>query len=412
MTGKAVSQQHAAYIGVLQFVQALGWVVYAIFLPQLAARMGLGPTAVLLILLLDQATFAVCDYLVGIAADRTARIVGRLGTIVAGVTVVSGLAFVALPFIADGGDGALPLFIAVTVIWTVTSAALRAPPLMLLGKYAARPQLPWLAALVMLGLGLSGAAAPYLAILLRETDPHLPFAVASLAVVLPALALARVERAMAAQATSTDGGSVETPAVPASQETAAAPSRAALPFAVAVVVLALGFQVHFLFNTPPLFRRFVSAEEIGYVLPIFFAGFNIAMFPAGLIARRHGGLAVMGGAGLLGAGALLAASLAQDFGMLAAAQFFAGAAWGAILMSAFTAAVTIGANGAEGRTVGLLFSGLAVAAFARIAAMAAGLPADPALAATLDWLPTVCWIAGGGAALWLATHMPQRQVPA
>ena len=53
---------------------------------------------------------------------------------------------------ADAGNGALPLFIAVTVIWTVTSAALRAPPLMLLGKYAARPQLPWLAALVMLAL--------------------------------------------------------------------------------------------------------------------------------------------------------------------------------------------------------------------------------------------------------------------
>ena len=43
------------------------------------------------------------------------------------------------------------------------------------------------------------------------------------------------------------------------------------------------------------------------------------------------------------------------------AQFAAGAAWGAILMSAFTVAFAIGENGGEGRMSGLLFSALALA---------------------------------------------------
>jgi hypothetical protein len=34
---------------------------------------------------------------------------------------------------------------------------------MLLGKYAARPAIPYLASLAMLGLGIAGAVSPYLA---------------------------------------------------------------------------------------------------------------------------------------------------------------------------------------------------------------------------------------------------------
>ncbi len=44
---------------------------------------------------------------------------------------------------------------------------------------------------------------------------------------------------------------------------------------------------------------------------------------------------------------------AQGLGLLVVAQFAAGAAWGAILMSAFTVAFAIGENGGEGRMSGL-----------------------------------------------------------
>jgi DNA repair protein RecO (recombination protein O) len=45
-------------------------------------------------------------------------------------------------------------------------------------------------------------------------------------------------------------------------------------------------------------------------MPVFWIGFNIAMFPASAVTRRRGGLFVMGAAGLAGAVAMIGAELA------------------------------------------------------------------------------------------------------
>ena len=107
--------------------------------------------------MLDQAVFTVVDFATGIAADRVSKVLGRIGYWAAAATAVSCIAFLALPFIASAGAS---LLIAVTVIWAMTSSALRAPPLMLLGKYAAKPSIPYLSSLAMLGYGLAGALHP------------------------------------------------------------------------------------------------------------------------------------------------------------------------------------------------------------------------------------------------------------
>ena len=75
----------------------------------------------------------------GIAADKIAPFVGRLGVFVGILTAISCAAFIALPFVAGTGPGAQVWFIVLIVIWVVTSSALRAPPLTLLGKHRARP---------------------------------------------------------------------------------------------------------------------------------------------------------------------------------------------------------------------------------------------------------------------------------
>src|SRR5258708_31668833 len=94
------------------------------------------------------------------------------------------------------------------------------------------------------------------------------------------------------------------------------------------------------------------------------------MFPASVIVKHRGGLIVMGGAGVLGALAVIGAELAGNLNMLIAAQFVAGAAWGCMLMSAISAALAIGETGAEGKVTGLGFSALALATLARVAAVA------------------------------------------
>src|SRR5262249_3938043 len=173
---------------------------YVIYLPKLAAEVGIAPTAVILLLMLDQAIFTITDTAMGVAADRIAGLVGRLATYVGVLTALSCAAFVALPFIAGGGHGAQPFFIAAIVIWSITSSALRAPPLVLLGKYRARPEIPYLAALVMLGYGVAGAVSPYLGVALRDVDARLPFVISSVVLLIPPLALSKVERAVAEEA--------------------------------------------------------------------------------------------------------------------------------------------------------------------------------------------------------------------
>ena len=76
------SQSQPVYLAVLQLVFTLGWTTYVIYLPKLAAQVGIAPAAVILILMLDQAIFTVTDTAMGIAADRIAPFVGRLGVFV------------------------------------------------------------------------------------------------------------------------------------------------------------------------------------------------------------------------------------------------------------------------------------------------------------------------------------------
>ncbi len=335
------------------------------------------------ILMLDQVIFTMTDFAMGVAADKVSRLIGRLGHWVAAITLVSCAAFVGIPFIAKAGLGPAP-FLALTVLWAVTSSALRAPPLMLLGKYAARPAIPYLASLATLGIGVAGAIAPYLTMALSKQDPRLPFIIASVVLVVTSLALVKVERMLAKDA-------------PAKRETPTTIDRAVpapIPtFALATVIFALGFQLHVSFNSAALLGRFtVNASEFG---PVFWIGFSIGMFPASLITKRWGGLPVMGAAGLLGAGAIVLMEAAGNLGVTVAAQFVVGAAWGCILMSAFAAAAAIGATGAEGKTTGVLYSMLALATFARMAATAGGALRDPALKSAIDWAPIVCWAIAG-----------------
>jgi hypothetical protein len=396
-----VSRATGLYLAVLQFVFTLGWTTYAYYLPQLAASAGIAAGTVVVVLMLDQAIFTIADFAMGVAADKASRVLGRLGYCVAATTLISCAAFVALPFVAPSGLGPVP-FLALTVVWAATSSALRAPPLMLLGKYAARPSVPYLASLASLGIGIASAASPYLNMTLAKQDPRLPFVIASVALFLTSLALTRVERSLAKTATAKSASPiVDRPAVPASVPV----------FAATAAILALGFQLYFFFDSATLFRRFTA--DIARLMPVFWIGFSLGMFPAGIITRRFGGLMVMGGAGLTGAAAIAVAELSGALPLTVAAQVIAGAAWGFMLVSAITAAAALGATGREGKITGLLFSTLALATLARMATGYSGALNDPSLTPLLRWLPLACW-AGAGAVLLtlIIVHGRQEQAGA
>ena len=396
--GMTDANRTGVYLAILQLVFTLGWTTYAIYLPELAAKVGIAPSAVIFILMLDQAIFTVTDTAMGIAADRIAPIVGRLGVFVGALTVISCAAFVALPFVAGTGPGAQHWFITLIVIWAITSSALRAPPLSLLGKYRAQPSIPFLSALAMLGYGLAGAVSPYLGVALRNRDARLPFVISSVVLLITALALSRVERYLARK-----------PSQPAKPRGVTEPlGRKSAIFIAAMVILALGYQLHFSLNSAPFYLRFAKPADLEWLMPVFWIGFNIAMFPASVVVKHRGGLIVLGIAGLLGALAVLGAEFAGNLNTLIAAQFVAGMAWGCMLMSAISAALAIGHAGAEGKVLGLVFSALALATFARMAAVAGGLQKLPEYAPLLHWAPVACWsVAGAGLLVLASFRLPQ-----
>src|ERR1700756_5660030 len=81
------------YLSFLQLVFTLLWTTYVIYLPKLAAQVGIAPAAVILLLMMDQAIFTLPDTAVGIAADKISSVLGRLGVFVASLTALSCAAF-------------------------------------------------------------------------------------------------------------------------------------------------------------------------------------------------------------------------------------------------------------------------------------------------------------------------------
>ncbi|HLA33996.1 MAG TPA: MFS transporter [Rhodocyclaceae bacterium] len=386
-----------SYLAVLQFFFTLMWTVYVIFLPKLAAQVGIPTSAVAMILMMDQLIFAVTDLAMGAMADRVAQVLGRLGGIVAVITGISCLAFLLLPLVAQSGDSTL--FLLLVALWSATSSVLRAPPLALLGKYAAKPAIPWLASLSMFGLGLAGAVSPYLTVALREADPRLPFALSSVALLAVTLGLGWAERALA--------GSAPKEAPPQSD----ARREPLVVFLLAVALLGIGFQIHFALNAAPMFLKFAAPSELERLMPIFWIGFNLTILPGALATQRYGGMATMALGGVVGSLAAWAAFQAVDLMSLSVAQFVAGGAWGCVLMSAVAAALEIGRSDHGGRTVGALFSLLALAALARIAIVWTQLDKTAEFALLKPWLPAIAWLAAGALLLAVAFRANNGSMP-
>ena len=276
----------AAYIGVVQFFFVTTWTVYVIYLPALAQQAGIDKQWVPWILLADQLLFAIMDVAAGFWVDRLRRGLANFGGWILVITSLSCAAFVLLPFTAFAGSGVM---LGLIVVWAVTSSALRSPPWALLSRYAARPDVPWLSTLVLTGTAIASAAAPYLGIALKGVDPRLPFVLSTVTLLAAVGGLVLIERRLA-------GAGRAGPSVPAGEAEApfdiGAPGakRLVMMFFLALLVMALGFQVHFALNAAPQYLRFAAATELPWLMPVFWVGFNLLMFPAALLVKRGGAI--------------------------------------------------------------------------------------------------------------------------
>ncbi len=382
----------ALYMAVVQFLFVTTWTIYVIYLPGLLNTAGLPVSYTPVILIIDQLVFMAMDIYVGVAADRAQRTLGKLGPLMIGMTAVSCVAFLLIPFFAHlGAVVALGLMLT----WVITSSALRAPPWVLLSKYAAESSVPRLNTLLLCGLAAGGAIAPYLGVVLKNVDPRIPFALSSLTLLAATAGIIYVERRL------------KLSPVASPSATLAPPKPAELagrtwPFLLGLLLLAAGFQIHFSINTAGQFLRFAKPADLEWLMPLFWVGFGVLMMPGSSLCKRFGTLQVMVVSAVVGAvGAYLAAH-AGSLDSLIAAQLIVGGAWGSMLMCGFTAAMAAGRTGREGLALGLLFAALAFATLSRIATVLMGIPKQSAYAALLSWAPVACWLAGALVIGWLA----------
>jgi hypothetical protein len=398
---RAIPTGAALYMALVQFLFVTTWTVYAIYLPKLLAEAGLSPAWTPWILILDQVVFMATDIWVGLGADRAQRTVGRLGPMIVGLTAASCAAFLLMPHVVHLGAAAPAVGLGLILVWAATSSALRAPPWVLLGKHAWRPALPRLNALMLLGIALGGAAAPYLGVTLKNLDPRLPFALSSLTLLAVTAGIVGIERRLASAGVR-PGGASESPVAPR-----VLGGQHAV-WMLGVLVLAAGFQVHASLNSAGEFLRFAKPADLEWLLPVFWVGFGLGMLPAGPACKRFGALATIAGAAVVGAAAAWAAGHASALGPLVAAQLVAGAAWGTMLVGIFSSAADLGRTGREGLALGTMFSMLALATLSRIAATVAGLPKNPEAAPWLALAPIALWAVGAVVAAILVQRSESR----
>lgn len=364
-----------AALCLLQVFFTLSWTVYVIFLPALAAQAGIGKDAVLWILMLDQAIFAVMDWALGAHADRTAAHLRRLGIWIAGVTAFSTIAFLALPFTALAGSAAA--FLMLVILWSASSSVLRAPPLVLLARGADLSARPAIAAAFMFGIGIAGALAPFLTLALKGVDARLAFAVSSASVVVATIALVRLPAPPSARIELRNAG----------------PQSGTGLFLAAALLLAAGFQIHFALTSAPRYLQFALPAQLPWLLPLFWVGFNVAVFPAMVGLRRAGALGIMATGAASAAVSAIAGAFAPDLAILGAAETAAGAGWALAMVGVVAAGLELGATGREGSITGAAFALFAVAVFGRIAFVALQFPVDAATRPALQSLAIACWFA-------------------
>ncbi|WER48094.1 MFS transporter [Cupriavidus sp. WKF15] len=391
LTGYRQADMQALALFSVQFMLAVTWTLYVAFLPALAAQAGMPAAKVAWVLLMDQAIFVLMDCALGIAADRVADAMRRLGVWVLAATIVSAVAFALLAKSASP-----PMLLALTACWAATSSALRAPPMVIIARRLRASAPAFLVSCSLLGVGLASALAPMLTVWMRGLAPALPFLVASLGLVAAVFALQWVERHAGPRPVAAPNGG------------RAGGIVMVWLLLAAVFLLALGFQVHSTVNTAPAYLKFVKQADLVRVMPAFWIGFALgALVPAWLPRGRFPLQCVLVVASVLGSLVLAGIAVAPSLGWLLAAQGVAGGLWGVVFSAAASAAIDAGHVGREGKLTGLVFALAALAASLRIAMVASGTARLPALAALLPWLPAVAWgVAAVLLGLFVIRNMP------
>ena len=163
---------------------------------------------------------------------------------------------------------------------------------MLLGKYARKPAIPFLSALAMLGYGIAGAVGALSRPSRCATSIRAwPFrGCRAWRWCSPRSGMISAERhagRLAAKPAST---------APPARSFGTVQQAGAAMFALGDDRAGARLSTAFRAAKRAALSEFAKPPDLQWLMPVFWIGFNIAMFPAGAITKRVGGYAVMGAA--------------------------------------------------------------------------------------------------------------------
>ncbi len=174
-------------------------------------------------------------------------------------------------------------------------------------------------------------------------------------------------------------------------------------FLAAALLLGVGFQIHFALNAAPRYLTVAKAEQLPWLMPLFWVSFNLAVFPVLKALENATALGVMmAGAVIAAIGATIAA-MAGSLELLIAAELVAGVGWACVTIAMITAALHLGSTGREGFVAGGAFAFFAVAVFLRLGLVLSGVKLDPGTRQILQIGAVAVWILAAGL-LFVATR--------
>lgn len=379
-------------LGSVQFFFTLGWTVYVIYLPELLKSAGLAATWVPVLLMADQLVFAVLDIGFGMVADRMAEGYRKLARLLLLLTTVSAVAFLLLPMLPSVSPSML---IVVLAIWVVSASVVRVPTLVLLTKRARAAQHGSLVIWYALGMALASVLAPYLGMILKGTDPRLPFVISALTLLVAVVVLQRVTGTQAPEPRADEPQPIAFPAY--------------LPLLLVLALASGGFQLHAFVNSAPQYLAHAPKENLPWLMPLLWLGFFVALVGVAAPIKRFGALAVAAGGILLMALSSYAAATVGNLEMLIMTQVLVGVGWAAAFSGLMEQASIFGTRGAEGLFMGSFFSLLALTSFARIGFVSQLLPHNPALQDMQFALPAALLLSAGLIAVVYALKNPQAR---
>jgi hypothetical protein len=375
--GQAMGRQGMA-LAAVQFFFTLGWTLYVIYLPGLLKEAGIALIWLPWLLMADQLIFAAMDIAFGVAADRARQAYQLLARLLLVLTTVSSIAFLLLPMAGAVSPVALLCLLG---LWVITASVVRAPTLILLAKQAKPVDQGKLVIWYAGGMALASALSPFLGLWLKGVNPHLPFAVSAIVLVLAVLALLRLTGAATAAVSDELPKPLSFPVY--------------MPMLVVLGVAVFGFQWHAFVNAGPLYLKFVGADDVPWLMPLLWVGFAFALVPVGAMVKRFGALPVAAGGILLVALASRGVVTVDALAALILLQLLAGAGWALAFAGLMESASLAGTRGAEGLFMGSFFAVTALASFARIGVATQWAP----LWQDIRWeLPTALLLAAGLAA--------------